>query len=309
MRTLRSGSAAVLLPFDYPAGWSAVDLAGLELTVRRADTGEVLIEAQEVELPPVWVLAADANRYTTEIMIELPEEPEEPPEEPPPAFIHPEPGDRLFLWGSTGGEFVFVRGYAVDTGVVTLERVLNESYLAGCEAYGLTVTPEIDVSDTDEFPRGLRVYLEWIPEGTGAPVSEEAEIETYRQEDPGAFRRYVESISPRVYRGVTHPVDRFNDVYAAAQEALRVELVSANVDISRVMDSTILRPCLRYLMALIWSEDCDQDLGDEVKTWTAGYTRAFKMLMSNPIWTDNDGDGAQGPGEDLPHETTWERSW
>jgi hypothetical protein len=247
-------------------------------------------------------LAADVARYSSAITIDLPAPPDT-------LDTVPAKGDRLRLSGVTGSAEVTVRGYAPASGVVTLERVVTDAFPAGAYVYTLTAVAEIDISDTDDFPAGSVLTLVWAPEGTGAPFTEEIQIERFRQEDPEKFRSYLSAVSPRVYRGVTVPADRFDDVYGAAKEMVSTDLALVGCDIARVRDAAVLRAPLRYALALIWSEDCDDDLKAEILNWTAGYQRAISSLKRLPIWVDNDDNLVRGDEETTDHDELWERSW
>jgi hypothetical protein len=301
MKTLRFGASTAPVRLQYPVGWAPASLSALTLKI--TDTaGVVLVAAQSVTPPAALIVKTAVGRYSQTLAIVLPT---------PPATLANPPviGDRIRVAGVTGAEEASVRGYATSTGVITLDRVLANAYDAGSMIYRLQADTTINLSSATVYPAGKELLLSWIPTGTGAPWSESAIVETYYPLDVADFRDYLEALNPRVYAALTSPRDRFGEVYRAAQTQVATELAAVNLDPCRIRDGAVLKPCLRLAVLLLWADDCDDDLVEERKMWTAGYNRAFAMLKSAPIWVDGDNDLVKDADEEGPHPEYFERGW
>ena len=304
MKTLTNQTTALRL--DFPRTWTPEGLSGLTIQIADFD-GNVLLAADDVELYPGSTLALDALRYSRSITLVEPEEPEDPEEETP--VVDLATGDLIRVTGVLGYEDHVVKGWDGTNFVAELEAFVDRDFAAGATVWRLHATADLDLSSTDDFPAGTQLVITWKPTGTGAPITELAEIEATLQIDVSAFTRDFAAQYRRAYDALTKPADRLDTVIRIAQDDLRMTLESRFLDVARIIDQRLLNPPLMALVALMWARDGDKNTVDEMLIYERAYSAALERLCSHPVWTDLDGDGTHNDGETESHPAIFERIW
>jgi hypothetical protein len=251
--------------------------------------GVVLAAAQDVAVRDPEPITADAARFAGAVLID-------------------EDSDEI-LRGTVlkiGREYQTVK--SCIGGVVSFELVLTDDHAAGDLVYFPTGEIDVDLSDTDTFPGGLPITLIWTPEGTGAPITELAEVEAYAVDVIG-FADEFRTAYRRAYSGLTKPEDRLADTLKQAQRTLAQKLRRSSRDMSRIRDTSALIPSLMALCAIAWTRDGDDDLIEERKEFNKDFGAAYADLVDDPIWEDADGDLAEEESETADAPAYYGRVW
>lgn len=304
MRTLTNQTTQIDLSF--PRTWRPENLTGLTLKIADFE-GNVLDASADVELYPGSTLAIDALRYSRSITLVEPEDPEDPEEETP--VVDLATGDLIRVTGVLGYEDHIVKGWDATNFVAELEDFVDRDFEAGASVWRLSASASVDLSDTDDFPAGTQMVITWTPTGTGAPITELAEIEATLQLDVSAFTRDFAAQYRRAYDALTKPADRLDTIIRLAQDELRMTLASRLLDVTRLVDQRLLNPPLMALVALMWARDGDKNTVDEMMVFERAYSAALERLCAHPVWTDLDGDGVQDEFETESHPVIFERIW
>ena len=289
-------SASQPVRIEYPLEWDIASLSALDLTITD-DEGTALLEDEAMTLYTATTLDGAAVRYADTVTLDA-------------GADDLEAGDAIFLSGSAGSERRIVKGYDSSGKVVTLETILDNQYDDGDSVYGLFATVDLDLSDTDVYTEGMDVTLEFVPTGTGAPFTLRAEIIAFVQVDLAGFERDLSGILPRVYDGLKNPENRLPIIIDDAKEQLRRDMLTEySLDILRLRDQSLLFPSLRYLCAVNWTMNGDEDLLDEEKRFVDRYKTEIARLAKLPTWSDPDNDKIKDDGEVKSHPVVFYKGW
>lgn len=289
--------ADTIVRFVPPDSWGVSNIS--KVTLRLLNRSGVTLLSAEVDPSPADVVAKDSPVYSDTITIDTDIDPA------------PEPyvkGDPLSIVSAWGRNLVSVKGYAPETGEITVDELLDGGVSAGSGVYRRFFDFEVDLSDPSAFVPGSPVTLEWgCPEFPS--VTELAELALYDQLSIPDFEKKFERLYPRAYDGLKRPIDRLADVYAAAVDTLRVKLLRNLLDVSRVRDVEFLRPVLMILCCRMWAANADGDLADERKNIEKQLAEAYQDLISAPVWVDADGNLTEETVETTDHSNFFERRW
>jgi hypothetical protein len=283
------------IPLDFPNTWDPSDLTGL--TIQIADVeGNELIASSAATLYSETTLDSAVSRYSTSIVLAD-------------GSDSLSDGDQIRISGVLGYEDHVVKGWSLSDLTATLEDFVDRDFEAGATVNRLYAVATVDLSDTDVFQSGDMIVITWTPTGTGAPLTQIAEIEEYSQIDVAGFVGDFRALYSRAYKALTSPEGRLDTVIRLSQDELRTDLASRGLDISRIKDQRLISPPLMAKVAEIWARDGDKDSDDEHQRHSRTYSAALETLCSLPIWVDLDGDGAQEDGEIDTYPVILEEVW
>ncbi len=295
MRFLPFGASSTTMRFEFPAGWTATDVSSVGLAIQDR-SATVLRASEDIDLYTATTLNADVARFMSSIVLDS-------------GADDLAIGDSILIRGVTGDEIHRVKGYNSATQTVEIESILDNPHEAGDAVIGLFGNDVIDVSDTDVFPAGQAMVLKWIPAGSGdAPVTETAQI-TVTKLDVAALGKRFGRIYPRAYEAFRTPVDRMADMIEEAEVQLRVELMSRNLDLQRLVNQDMAAPAIMAKMAYLWCLNGDVDKEDERKVIGNEYDRQFVLLTSLPLWTDTDQNLTEDEAEITDHDPIFGKGW
>lgn len=280
---------------EFPRGWDPSTLTKVELTIADKDAN-VLQVATAAALYTATSLDGDADQFASSFVLDS-------------AAGDLYPGDVIRISGVNGYEDHIVKGYDSATYTVLIELVLQRDFEDGADVYRLSSISTVDFSDTDDYPPGTQLVFTWTPTGTGAPYTEEAEIDDRVQLDAAEFTADFRALYPRAWKALSEPQDRFDRILRMAQDELRLVLMSRGLDVTRLVDQRLLSPPLMSMVARFWLVNGDEQMEDERKVIESKYSAQIEQLCRLPVWVDSDIDGIEDTDETTSYPVQYERVW
>lgn len=294
MKQLKYNASDNVLNIEIPEEWNIEDLTSLNITIKDVD-GVELLASTAVTLYPDTTLDGAVSRYAGTITLAA-------------GATAVSKSDGLLLAGVGSHEVVRVKGYDSTTRIVTLEQIVDNEYDDSTPVYGLFGSYTLDTTTTTTFVLGIQCTVIWTPTGTGHETRELYQV-SKSVTDILAIRRRFEMLYPRAYSAYTRPVDKFEKMLFEAEEHLKTSLESVALDYERVVDQSITSQVVLALLAYMWTWNGDMEIEDERKFLKSEYNKKYKLLISLPIWQDNDQDDTVDDGEITSHEHFFERNW
>lgn len=294
MKQLKYNASDNVLNIEIPEEWNIEDLTALNITIKDVD-GVELLASTAVTMYPDITLNGAVSRYAGTITLAA-------------GATDLSKGDGLLLAGVGSHEVVRVKGYDSVNKIVTLEQVVNNEYDDATPVYGLFGSYTLDTTTTATFVLGMQCTVIWTPSGTGHETRELYQI-SKSVTDILALRKRFERLYPRAYSAYTQPNDKFEDMLFEAEEYIKANLESVALDYERVVDQSITSQVVLALMAYMWTWNGDIEIEDERKFLKSEYSKKYNILISLPIWQDNDQDDTVDEGETTSHEHFFERNW
>ena len=286
-------NAAVI---EFPSTWDPTTITDVKLHILDPSDGTVIENDIESSLYTATALVSTAARYTRNLVLA-------------PTSEALSIGDPIRILGTAGAEDHRVAGYDATTKAVILTKPTDRGFEIGASVYRLSASAVIDLADTVTYPAGKRLILKWVPEGSGAPYTEVAEVEEFDQTHLSGLRGALEAFYPRTYDALTVPEDRIPRFERAAIEELRLELHTRGLDIARVRDQAILLPTLSALIAYRQVIPGDYRTEDERRELGKNYALTLARLCKHPVWEDSDGDLTEDVDETSARRLVLRRSW
>ena len=205
-------------------------------------------------------------------------------------------GDRIRLSGPV--EDCTVKNYNSTSKVATLERALLADHAISSAVYPLWCTYALSTSTVATWPMGLECVLRWTPTGDDLQLTEYA-IVSGAAFGAKAYRERFAAIYPSEYEVAQA---RLEAVYEEARSRIRYRMAGKNLDIDRVVDQEILMPVLIDMMRYLIVCSGGNSFATERENSWANFLMSEDVLTSQPIWADDDQDGAQDEAEVETHE-------
>lgn len=289
MRQVLYNSAAYRLRFEYPPDWSASTVTSVKLTVTDTSATELLAATTCTQFTANTINGATSAGASSLILTTA-------------VSYSPVEGDLFTIAASASGpsETVECLYYASATKTMTLKQDMRYAHATGTAIYGRFCYHDMVTTSTSTFTKALQMILSWQAYASTAlaypAVTERAEITSLTYGGNDMAGRFA-LLYPRENRVITANDALFTDYFAEAKKQLSIELRGRGLMMDRVVDQERLDPSLltltRYLVTLGGGDDWETERNVALNE----YARQFEILCSEPIWTDENLDGAQDDDE------------
>lgn len=281
MRLIQYNDSSFTLRFEYPAGWNAQSITGVNITITDVE-GNSLLAATAATLYTATTLGAAASVGDSTITLAS-------------GASAVSPGDRLQIAASTTGptEDITAQSYNSTTRVITLERELRYAHTSAAAVKGLWCTYALSTSTTTTWTKGLQVLIDWDPDTDDLPVRERGEV-VISAYGPADFVERFRTIYPDEYDAF---VDNLNNLVEEARRQLDTSLLSHGCLMDRIQDQSLLTPVLAALVRRLIAFSGGDRSEHEQDVANKEYARLFDELTRLPIWADDDQDGIRDEEE------------
>lgn len=291
MRQLKYNDSTIL-DFEFPIEWDEVSSA--TLTVLDTSANELLPATACSMYTPAFLLDA-VDMYSTTINLALTSE-------------SLSIGDPIMIVSMGVRERGIVKGFNPITKVIELESPLENAYDAFTVVSRLSASYTLDATDTDVYTKGTVVTLVWTPTGDGDKTTERAQVSDTIIDVAGLSNRF-KVLYQRAYDSFTVPVDNMSRIVFEAEQQIRQELLSNNLDYNRIVDQSLIAPALMAKMAAMWTFNGDEKIKDEREFLIEEYEKQISILKNLPIWVDSNQDLEKDDNEVTDHQHIFGRNW
>jgi len=282
MKQVKYGDSSFTLRFEIPSTWDRTNLTGVKLAIYSSE-GTALLAAASATLYTATTINATATAGDTTVTLAGTAG----------AVVV---GDRLRIAASAAGpaETFEVLSYVTATKVATLASPLLYDHTNGTAAVAMWATYAADFSSATNYPLGEVLQLCWQPQGTD-DLEQRWLAQVSQGEYPiGDFEQLFSAVHPSMYRLAER---RFQDVFDAAKRRLHWAMRAKGLKLDRVVDESILIPCIESAVWLAIAEDSGDAGQYERSVALASWERDFSVLCSQPLWQDTDEDRDQDDKE------------
>ena len=283
-QSLKYGDDSLALRLEYPTDWDTA--TGVDLRILNRSGGE-LLAADACTLYTATTTAATASRGDNTLTLHA-------------GASALSPGDRVEIAASAAGpkEVVTVDHYVATTKIATLTQQLLFNHTSGTAVSGRFCTYDADLSDTDVFPLGKLLTLEWTPDTDNEAFPTTAKIAAHKWEPTDIEGRFA-TLWPDVYAVMVA-----RKSFAAALKEGRIQLAawieSKGRNLDRLIDADKADQPLMSLMAWMAVRSEGDSMKYEKESAKEAFDTDLRLLTETPSWWDEDINLTQSEDETAP---------
>lgn len=283
-KSLLYSDDAYTLRLEYPTDWETA--TGVDLRILNR-SGEALLAAAACTLYTATTTAALASRGDNTLTLHA-------------GASALSPGDRIEIAASAAGpkEIVKVDHYDAATKIATLTRQLLFNHTSGVAVAGRFCTYDADLSDTDVFPLGKLLTLEWTPDTDDEAFPITAKIATHKWEPTNIEQRFA-TLWPDVY-AVMVARKSFPDALKEGRIQLAAWIESKGRNLDRLIDADKADQPLMSLMAWMAVRSEGDSMKYEKESAKEAFDTDLMLLTKTPSWWDEDINLIQSEDETAP---------
>ena len=274
MQIVKYNESSNTMRLEYPYGWNIIGLSDVTIGVKTTAGAELLAATSAtIYSDTTLASAATAGDVTIDLAV---------------GADAVSPGDRLFIAHSAGGrdEEVEVASYNSTSKEVTVASPLLYGHSSGAAVYGLWATYDLDTTDTDVWPINSDIVITWTPDSGDPVYTERGRVQRSVASWSDLERRF-KAVYHREYRQLTEPYRRFDSMVEEAEQQLRMELSLRSLDMYKVVDKTLVMPCMMAMIRWLSLIDVDSErFLDEREIAMSEYKRNLELLLAHPVWID-----------------------
>ena len=281
-REIKYNDASQVLRLEYPNHWAAQSITAVSVAITDTNAGALLASTAATCYTATTLASAASLGAVTATLAGT--------------ATALSPGDRVRLVSPT--EDCTVKSYNSTSKVVTFERALLADHASGSSVSGLWCTYALNTSTVATWPLNLECVVKWTPASDDLAVTELA-IVSGMGFGAKAYKERFAAIYPSEYEVAQA---RIEAIYEEARSRIRYRLMGKNLDLDRVVDQEILMPVLIDMMRFLIVNAGGNSWASERESAWATFLMSEDALTSQPIWADDDQDGAQEEDEVQVHE-------
>jgi hypothetical protein len=286
-RQIKYNDSAQVLRLEMPSHWRAESITSCTIVINDTDGGALLASTAATVYTATTLNGAAAIGATTITLAAT--------------AGNLTAGDRIRLAGPY--EDCEIAAYNSTSKVATLKRALTSAHATGVAVHGLWATYSLSTATVATWTKGLECVLTWSPNSDDVPLTETAIVEGY-EFGAEAYRERFAALYPAEYEVAEY---RLAHVYEEARQRLTHRLRGKNLDMDRVVNGELVMPVLLdFMRYLIVCSGGNAYASEREIAWSM-FLASEEVLTSQPIWTDDDQDLAQGEEEVTVHEP-WRRA-
>jgi len=281
-REIKYNDSAQVLRLEYPSHWRAESITAVALVVTNDDAGSLLASTAATCYTATTLASAASLGAVTATLAA--------------GAGNLAAGDRIRLVTPT--EDCTIKSYNTTSKVATFERALLADHASGSSVYGLWCTYSLDTSTVATWPLNLECVAKWTPNSDDLMLTELC-IVSGMGFGAKAYKERFAAIYPSEYEVAQA---RIESIYEEARSRMKYRLAGKNLNIDRVIDQEILMPVLMDMMRFLVVNSGGSSWATERESAWATFLMSEDTLTSQPIWADDDQDGAADEAEVQIHE-------
>jgi hypothetical protein len=286
-REIKYNDSAQALRLEYPSHWRAETITACTVAISTTGAGE-LLAATAATCYTATTLGAAATLGAVTITLTG-------------TAGNLATGDRIRLVSPY--EDVTVKSYNSTSKVATLERALLADHANGTAVHGLWCTYSLSTATVATWTLGLECVCKWTPNSDDLPLTELSIVEGVGF-GAKAYKERFAAIYPSEYEVAQARIEM---IYEEARSRINYRLQGKNLNIDRVVDQEILMPVLLDMMRFLVVNSGGNAWATERESAWATFLASEDVLTSQPIWADDNQDGAEAEAEVTTHEP-WRRA-